>query len=94
MIRTGTPAAWSSPAYCSASSRSGSYSAVITVAGGSPDRSRARSGEASGFEPSSWLARYIPQYQRTDAGLKKYSSANSRIDGVSAWQSVFGYTSS
>src|SRR6266516_3165372 len=88
--RVGTPTAASRVAYASPSSRSGSYSAVITVAGGSPVRSAARSGDASGFAPCSADSRYIPQYHCTAVTLNRYGSVPARMDGLSAWYSVFG----
>ena len=60
MTSAGTPALPASSAYSSPSSRSGSYSAVITVAAGRPARSPARNGDASGFAPSSGVAVTVP----------------------------------
>ena len=48
---TGTPASRSRAAYASPSSQSGSYSAVMTRAGGRPARLDARSGDAYGLSP-------------------------------------------
>jgi hypothetical protein len=90
---TGTPASESRSAYCSASSRSGSNSAVTMIAGGRSPRSCARSGLTSGL---SWLApcgTYCCQYQRMSAVVSPYPSAFSVADGVCILESVGGYRS-